>query len=389
MKPARIFQVIFFLIIALFFPVYGLQWSVFTALLAFLLSFLYSRIVAHGFRVTRRDSVLRTYRFQPAEVELVAENRSPLPIHYISLTDSAGSLFTNDGEKLLLSFRPYEKKILTYSVQGYSRGEYRIGPIRLHYSDPLGLFPWYRQIASELRFIVYPNVVPIELLVKEGLPAGNIKIENPIYEDVTRYRSLREYVPGDETRRIHWKVSARAGKLHSMEFLPSLYFPALIVLNLSFEDYAVKHRFHATERAIEIAASLVFAVIERKQSLGFITSGVIEDEGHPAALIRSGHAHAVSILESLARVRMSRAGVDCTELLLSSGIRVPLGCRLIYIGPVPKQEQFSLLLSARNGNSPLELYVLPQDGLRPDLPPTRSVRVYYIKDHGDELTSES
>jgi len=69
--------------------------------------------------------------------------------------------------------------------------------------------PWRRKLGARQRLIIYPEVLPLTRPLRSGLPAGTLPTRDQVYEDITRYRSLREYVRGDDARRINWKVSAR------------------------------------------------------------------------------------------------------------------------------------------------------------------------------------
>ena len=124
----------------------------------------------------------------------------------------------------------------------------------------------------------------------------NIAVLNRLYEDVSRFRSLREYQPGDELRRINWKVSARLGKLHTTEYNPSLYFPILVLLNLCAPDYPLEGRYPHMERAIELAGSLVAYFPGLKQQVGLIAAARIPGEPEPVSVpIRAGTSHGVRI----------------------------------------------------------------------------------------------
>ena len=123
----------------------------------------------------------------------------------------------------------------------------------------------------------------------EGLPAGSIRVDNPVYEDVTRYRSLREYLPGDSLRRVNWKASAKTGQLFVMDYLPLLHAPVLILLNLNSGDYPIRHRYHRIERAATLAASLVVHFLSLRQEIGLIASARRGPGGGDAGCGDTGH----------------------------------------------------------------------------------------------------
>jgi uncharacterized protein (DUF58 family) len=196
--------------------------------------------------------------------------------------------------------------------------------------------------------IVYPAVFALTLEHRRGLPAGNLAVLNRLYEDVSRFRSLREYAPGDELRRINWKVSARLGRLHTTEYLPSLYFPVLVLLNLCSADYPLSMRHHLMERAIEVAASLVVYFAGLKQEVGLAAAGLMPgQQGFLSIPVRPGNSHGVRILEALALVRPSDEIVDFVSLLQghSAGLALRTGTRILAVTPTLSAERRSALRS--------------------------------------------
>ena len=385
-----IFILVFFVI---FFPSWIIQAVALLLFLTLVLSYLYTSIGYSYVVAVRRDQTLRAHRLQQLEVKIDLENRSFLPIHFVFAQDIPGALFAEKSPSFFLSLGPWERRRLSYRIESRERGDYEVGPFVIRGSDPLGLFPWEKQSGGITKVIIYPRVLSLELVHKEGLPAGNIKSENRIYEDITRYRSLKEYIPGDDTRRINWKVSARLGGLYCMEYLPALSFPVLILLNLTTDDYPVKYRSHWIERGIEVAASLCYYFIGMGQEVGLITSGVLpptrEEAEAPlssyhSVSIRSSYGHAVTLLECLARIR--KGSVDFTQLVFTSGTRIPMGTRIPVVSPPLKMEQIAFLEMVKRKGYNVELFQIahsPEHRFA-----SRRFPCHQIKDYGEELLEE-
>ncbi len=303
--------------------------------------------------VSRRDPVLRVNRTQKVVVSLEVRNRWPLPLRSVLIVDAPGGLFPDAPPVFRVDLAPRGTTILSWEAETRERGEFRIGPAQVSGPGPFALRPWGKAYESTTTLIVYPAVFPVSLEHRRGLPAGSLVVANRLYEDVSRYRSLREYVPGDELRRINWKVSARLGKLHTMEYVPSLYFPVLVLLNLSASDYPLDGRHHHMERAIELAASLVVYFIGMKQEVGLaaLASRMAGAGDGPIAVpIRAGTGHAVRMLEELARAAPDRGGGDFTRLAGGAGVAVRTGTRIIAVTPpLPPERRAGLHALARKG----------------------------------------
>jgi uncharacterized protein (DUF58 family) len=261
-----------------------------------------------------------------------------------------------------------------------------MGPVELKGSDPFGMFAWRRRVGAPLRVIVYPAVHPLQLKQSSGLPSGNLTVASRLYEDVTNFRSVREYVPGDELRRINWKVSARLGRLYAMEYVPSIYFPVLVVLNLTEGDYPVIHRQQLVERAIEVAASLVFHFAGLKQDVGLVTTGAMAGRpGFPVAPIRSGIGHAVNILEILARIGTSAETVNVAEHVFGCGAGIRSGTKIMVVTPPLREEQAGGLLRIRRRGYDTEVFFVSSYLMRKEDITLHGIRSRAVAEYGTEL----
>lgn len=93
---------------------------------------------------------------------------------------------------------------LRYAVELRDRGEQELGPARVTVRDVLGLVAARYDVAGTTPVVVYPDVRPV---------AATRVFDRLVDESGTRERQafdrLREYVPGDALRDVHWKSSAK------------------------------------------------------------------------------------------------------------------------------------------------------------------------------------
>ena len=107
-----------------------------------------------------------------------------------------------------------QRVTLTRAIRRTPRGYYGIGPAEIAYSDLFGLTRVAVAQATGAQLRVLPRFQPIVL---EESPRSLARDEGPMSalnkmptEDYFRFR---DYMPGDDTRRIHWKMSVKAGRL--------------------------------------------------------------------------------------------------------------------------------------------------------------------------------
>ena len=121
-------------------------------------------------------------------------------------------------------------------------------------SSPLGLMFWRRRIAVPGEVVVTPRVLPIEGLpwFRSDSKGGE---EHPMARTVPHgemIRSTRDYRSGDPLRTIHWRGTARAGRLVVKETEgAAIAGGATVLLDLA------GHTEEGLEHAIQVAASLL------------------------------------------------------------------------------------------------------------------------------------
>jgi uncharacterized protein (DUF58 family) len=362
----------------LFAPLFLLQFLSLFALFIILASRLYSACLLRSLRIFRRDPEIRCFRFEWAAVELTVENRGLLPAFMLALGDWPGDLAVFRNHKKLCTLRGRSR--LIFAWQGYcsERGIGSLGPAQLRCADPLGLFPFSASPGETTRLVVYPAPGMIGLDSPGGIPLGKLPSRNPLYEDLTRRRSLRPYRRGDEPRRINWKASVRLGlpssgppSLLVNEYEAAISYPLVVFLNLDPYEYGLQKRELWFERAIEAAAALCLMASQDRQDLGIIFYRPWAEE--PCTLIKPGPFTLLPILERLAGIKRPQGPAGETEAkpalrgstrsLLDQGKRLPYGARLVYTGPELPEEDYAALNVLRAGHISLEYLVLDEKRL--------------------------
>ena len=122
-----------------------------------------------------------------------------------------------------LSLKPNEEQTTSYQVVANKRGAFQFGKVHVKLQSRLGLYCQYIKLPLEREYKVYPNLQGVKkyhlaafrhLIEQAGRNNRHLKVNG------TAFESLREYVIGDEYRKINWKASARANKLITNEYEP-------------------------------------------------------------------------------------------------------------------------------------------------------------------------
>jgi uncharacterized protein (DUF58 family) len=155
-----------------------------------------------------------------------------------------------------------------------ARGLHFFGPLRLSSSDPFGWLDTEVTVPVSTTLLVYPLIAPLEAFGFSSVhPLGEYSNPRPLLEDPLRIAGVRDYVIGDDPRRIHWKATARLGTLQSKLYEPSSLRRFLVLLdtwNYSKPHNGIDHDLQ--ELNITIAASFAVWALDEGYTVGFFTN---------------------------------------------------------------------------------------------------------------------
>jgi uncharacterized protein (DUF58 family) len=166
-------------------------------------------------------------------VTLELENTDRWPKSHLLVGDRLpGGLVREGGSVSPFALESLGTASATYSLRPEKRGCYTIGPLEVNVADPLGIFQFRCEVPVASSLIVYPSPVPIPALF---LPGGNPYGASPLHSAEMRgegseFYGIREYQPGDPLRRVHWRSSARMGRLAVVEYEHDVSVDVTIVL---------------------------------------------------------------------------------------------------------------------------------------------------------------
>ncbi|WP_431280089.1 DUF58 domain-containing protein [Leifsonia poae] len=188
------------------------------------------------------------------------------------------------------------------------RGILPIGPVRTVRADPVGLLRREIVWAESLDLFVHPRTIAIPSMSTgfvrdlEGAPTRDLTSS-----DVS-FHALREYVPGDERRNIHWKSTAKTGSYMVRQFEQTRRSHLLVALSLSAADYANEEEF---ELAVSAAGSLGVRAMQDSRTVAVVASALTPD-------FAKRTIHSVRRISTVNRGRLldDLAGVETAETAL-------------------------------------------------------------------------
>jgi uncharacterized protein (DUF58 family) len=151
------------------------------------------------------------------------------------------------------------------------RGVYRQEAFRIVTRFPFGFLQKARRIDLATEALVYPavEVTPEFMEVLPGIQGAMESLFKGRGQDLY---ALRDYLPNDSARHVHWKASARTGVLMVREFAREDDYRTLLV----FDPYGPAAQPHAStkekerfEHAVRLCAAVAWNFHERNAQLAF------------------------------------------------------------------------------------------------------------------------
>ncbi len=194
-----------------------------------------------------------------ARVDLEVINHAPYRSPLLRLHDSVSGT-----RGVHLSLAPLAGKGGTchgaYRLPTTRRGVLELGPIRIDDVDALGLARRTHRVDTRVRLVVHPPIEPVPPI---RVPAGDDpllgqELKQSLGLSDEEFDGLRDYVPGDDLRKIHWPSSARADELQVRQFRP----PRHGRLSVVIDTRPPSDDAFALDVTTSIAGSIAAAVLD-------------------------------------------------------------------------------------------------------------------------------
>jgi uncharacterized protein (DUF58 family) len=273
-----------------------------------------------------------------AEVRLALENVSFLPTGLLLLEDELPYTLGGRPRFTVDRIGPSQQRTVRYPVRSDARGRYRIGPLRLRLADPFGLVELTRSFTTVDRLTVVPAVEALPPVRLGGAwESGGESVSRSVAIRGDDDAATREYRNGDDLRKVHWRSTARVGKLMVRREERPWQSRATLLLDTRASAHRGDGPGSSFEWAVSAVASVGVHAARRGFSIRLITDtgpagGEIADEG--------------VLLDHLAEVSVSHnPGLEAAASPLRS--TEGLGTLVAVLGLLDA-EQAALLASTRS-----------------------------------------
>ena len=279
-------------------------------------------VVLQPERVVAGDSVAASVRVR----NIAAHGLLPTVLEL-----AVGSMVHRYGVPRLGSDEAHEE---SFTIRTERRGVIPVGPATTRRGDPLGMLSRDVEWTDVVEILVRPPMVPLE-----SLGAGLLRDLEGVSTDAVShsdlaFHALREYVPGDDLRHVHWRSSAKAmsvagdSKLLVRQYLDTRRSHVTLVVDDRPDVWGDPQDF---EVAMSVAASIIVRATLDEFDTSFVcgtraSSGVT---GHlaldsvcradfgPVGLVASAHRAAVVSPDTSLLFLLGGAGSDFDDFQLA------------------------------------------------------------------------
>lgn len=262
----------------------------------------------------------------PIELRFRARLRHPAPVE---ARDEAPPEIKCSRSIITFQLQPGVEYATQYLARPSVRGPHNFGQIVVRCPGPLGF--WRRQTAipAAEEVSVYPALAAIgrwEALVRRGAVQGMGVRSWRRFGEGTEFQGVRDYVPGDDFRRINWRASARLARPMLSQFEPERSRPIWLVLDCGRLMAGGSGPLTKLDGALSAALLLAWVALFRGDRVGALAVA-----GAPVAAVplRAGRSHYPRLLERLSALRPEL--VDPDWALVIAQLRQRQGPRALIV----------------------------------------------------------
>ena len=233
------------------------------------------------------------------EVQLTAKRRVPAFILEERLPERLGTTVKVPVPKLTKDKAVSHR----YGLRAARRGVYEVGPLVAVTSDPLGFTQRENLVAEKFDLFVHPRIEFVS-----DRPLTRQFEDPPIRPPVSKpwpsgleFYGMREYVRGDDLRRVVWRASARTGKLMVREAEQGITDHVTIMLD-TYRGYHSRDGDYSESFETGVRAGASLAVRHLRE--GYEVK--VETNAGPLTRSLRGAVSQMAVMDAFTKVELSR-----------------------------------------------------------------------------------
>ena len=307
---------------------------------------LWTRVAWRGVRVSARFRPARAFLGERVLLRIEVTNTLWLPLPLVRLSVWLPSGLRGAEASQSPTMRGFRRRVtvpgrsrvtIDLPIDPRRRGEYWVERLSVELADPFDLAPVAREMTPEDALLVMPEPrIGIPADVRRRLPFGAPAPSQRLFEDRERFAGVRPYEPGDPLNRVHWKLSAHAGMLHTKLFEPTRSAHVELALDLATgEPFWDSIYPQIAEDVIGWASFLARQAIDSGWRVGLVANAHLSRGRGPLRVPpSSARGHEAALFAALARVP-NEATSDLAPVLRVWGRRLGRDASVVVVSARP------------------------------------------------------
>ena len=237
-----------------------------------LASYVWVRLLARGLRFSRAMRFGWAQVGDRLEERFELDNGGALPALWVEVVDHS----TVPGYPAGWTTEVEARHLRRWSRWATSsrRGLFSLGPTTLLIGDPFGVYTASLHYPTSMPFLILPPVLSLpSIRVSPGGMSGEGNPRPNAQERTISAASVRDYVPGDSQRWIHWRTTARKDSLYVRLFDGTPSGDWWILLDMDSRVQVGEGDDSTEEHGVVLAASLANLGLQLRKSVGLVMHG--------------------------------------------------------------------------------------------------------------------
>ncbi|MGI6257924.1 MAG: DUF58 domain-containing protein [Anaerovoracaceae bacterium] len=166
--------------------------------------------------------------------------------------------YSSGSQRIRASIGGKQSERLILEINSPACGATLFSVDKIRVLDVLGLFAFKVSPPGDKATVVYPSLSSVETGIDKSVETLGEGVKYSTEKsgfDVSEIFSLKEYVPGDEVRKIHWKLSSKLDKPIVREFSLPLNYSVFLLIELVRDEEPLMNK--SVETFFSLSRSLL------------------------------------------------------------------------------------------------------------------------------------
>jgi uncharacterized protein (DUF58 family) len=269
------------------------------------LSYTLTSLLLKGLKVTYEQPKSIT-KNEEGILSVSLHNRTFLPLVNLDIIITADEHAVIITRNQTLHIYPLGKHILKIPFLIEFRGHYELGLQAVHITDITGLFKFKRackvKTITALPMIAEHRNLPLTHMMSQGSSRYDIRDE-----DYSTISDIRQYLPTDSIKRVHWKLTAKRNEWLVKNFQSNALNHTSVLLDSTRLELSPRGMYALEDCMTETALGLANSLLIRGMSVDFLSNGQKTSARNLAEF--------EPIYKTASELRFSHEALNCVSVL--------------------------------------------------------------------------